>query len=152
MVSATATSGPKFTISETAVARLENKRTHDAFNRKYHTGTWLDLCPTCGKEGVKGNRLLMCDFCPNAFHFGCLGLEVRVRAQKGDWQCPPCRQVDELTRIDERPRKKKQRLPAARPRLEPAIPTISNTTIEATIALPRAPDQSVAAHAPPVPA
>jgi hypothetical protein len=83
-VSATATSGPKFTMSQTAVARLENKLTHDAFNRKYHTGTWLDLCPTCGKEGVKGNALLMCNFCPNAFHFGCLGLEVRVRAQKGD--------------------------------------------------------------------
>jgi hypothetical protein len=42
LVSATATSGPKFTTSQTAVARLENKRTHDAFNRKYHTGKWLD--------------------------------------------------------------------------------------------------------------
>jgi hypothetical protein len=58
-VSATATSGPRFTMSQTAVARLENKRTHDAFNRKYQTGAWLDLRPTCGKEGVKGNALLM---------------------------------------------------------------------------------------------
>ena len=151
MISATATCGPRFTMSQTAVARLENKRTHDAFNRKYHSGKWLDLCPTCSKEGVKGNPLLMCDFCPNAFHFGCLGLEVRQRAQKGDWQCPPCRQLDDLTRLDERPRKK-PRLPADRPGLEPAIPTLSNTKIEAPITLPRTTDQPMAAHAPPVPA
>ena len=151
LISATATCGPRFTMSQTAVARLENKRTHDAFNRKYHSGKWLDLCPTCSKEGVKGNPLLMCDFCPNAFHFGCLGLEVRQRAQKGDWQCPPCRQLDDLTRLDERPRKK-PRLPADRPGLEPAIPTLSNTTIEAPITLPRTTSQPTAAHAPPVPA
>jgi len=133
------------------VARLENKRTHDAFDRKYHSGTWLDLCPTCSKEGVKGNPLLMCDFCPNAFHFGCPGLEVRQRAQKGDWQCPPCRQLDDLTRLDERPRKK-PRLPAQRPGLESATPTMSNTRIEAPTVLPRTTTQPLAAPAPPVPA
>jgi hypothetical protein len=36
LVSATATSGPKFTMSQTAVARLENKRPHDAFNQVTH--------------------------------------------------------------------------------------------------------------------
>jgi hypothetical protein len=71
-------------MSQTAVARLEHKRTHDAFNRKkYHTGKWLDHCPTCGKIGVKGDALLMCAFCSNAFHFGFLGLDVRARAKKG---------------------------------------------------------------------
>ncbi len=70
LVSATTSGGPKFMMSQTAVARLENKRTHDEFTRKYHTGEWLDNCPKCGKVGVKGDALLMCAFCPNAFHFG----------------------------------------------------------------------------------
>ncbi len=76
LISATTTGGPKFTMSQTAVARLENKRTHDAFARKYHTGEWLDNCPKCGKVGVKGDAQLMCAFCPNAFHFGCLEMDV----------------------------------------------------------------------------
>jgi hypothetical protein len=46
LVSATATSGPRFTMYQMAVARLEHTRTHDAFNRRYHTGKWLDQCPT----------------------------------------------------------------------------------------------------------
>ncbi len=70
LVTATNSGGPKFTISQTAVARLENKRTHDAFARKYHTRECLDNCPKCGQVGVKGDALLMCAFCPNAFHFG----------------------------------------------------------------------------------
>ncbi len=46
---------------------------------------WLEQCPICKKDDVQGNRLLMCDFCPNAYHFGCVGLDVRARAQSGDW-------------------------------------------------------------------
>jgi hypothetical protein len=107
--------GAKFMMTQTAVARLENKRTHDSFNRAYHVGKWLDNCPTCGQTGVKGNALLMCDFCPNAFHFGCLGMDLRARAPKGDWACPTCRAVDDLTRLDERPRKLQSRPRGTRP-------------------------------------
>ncbi len=66
---------------------------------------------------------------------------------------PPCRQLDDLTRLDERPRKQ-PRLGVTRQHTEPATPTISNTTIKATIALPRAMGQQphqpvpVADHAP----
>ncbi len=105
LVSATATTGPRFTSSQTAVAPLEHKRAHDAFTRKYHTGKWLDNCPTCGKVGVEDDALLMCACCPNALNFGVLGLDVREGAQKGDWKCPPCRKRGDLTRLDERPRK-----------------------------------------------
>jgi hypothetical protein len=90
LVFATTSGGPKFTMNQTAVARLENKRTHDAFARK---------------EGWKGNALLMCAFCPTAFHFGCLGMDLRERAPKGDWRCPTRRTADDLTRLDEKPRK-----------------------------------------------
>ncbi len=54
---------------------------------------------------MKGDSLLMCAFCPNACHFGCLGMDVRERAPNVDWQCPVCRKADDLTRLDERPRK-----------------------------------------------
>jgi hypothetical protein len=126
--SATSSTGPKFTMSQTAVARLENKRTHDAFARKYHRGQWLDNCPKCGEEGVKGNALLMCDFCPNAFHFGCVGMDLRERAPKGDWQCPPCRTADDLTRLDEKPRKQ-ARLTGPHRKGRAARPVAANITI-----------------------
>ena len=67
----------------------------------------------------------MCDYCPNAFHFGCIGLDVRVRAQTGDWLCSDCRKVDNLARIDERPGKQ-PRLGAAAPT---ALPTLNKTCV-----------------------
>jgi hypothetical protein len=115
-------------MSQAAVARLENKLTHDAFDRKYHTGVWLDNCPKCDKIGVKGDALLMCTFCPNAFPFGSLGMDVRVRAPKGDWACPTWRTADDLTRLDERPRKI-PRLDGADPRGRASLPTIGNTMV-----------------------
>ncbi len=48
--------------------------------------------------------LLMCDFCPKAFHHGCVGLEICERAQKGDWLCADCRKADDLTRLDAKSR------------------------------------------------
>ncbi len=69
---------------QTAVARLENKRTHASFARKYHTGEWLDNCPKCGKVGLKGDALLMCAFCLNVFDFNCLGMDVCEDAPKRD--------------------------------------------------------------------
>ncbi len=63
----------------------------------------MDQCPICNKDGVARNRLLLCDFCPKAFHYGCVGLEIRERAQKGAWLCPECRAADELTRLDDKP-------------------------------------------------
>ncbi len=107
---------------------MENKRTHDAFARKYHTGEWLDNCPKCGEEGVKGNALLMCAFCPNAFHFGCLGMDLRERAPKGDWQCPTCRTANDLTRLDERPRKH-ARLAGPHSKGRAARPAAANITV-----------------------
>ncbi len=115
LTSPTMRTGAKLMMTQTAVARLENKRTHDSFNRAYHVGDWLDNCPTCGQIGVKGNALLMCAFCPNAFHFGCLGMDLRTRAHKGDWACPTCRAADDLTRLDERPRKLYRRPHGLRP-------------------------------------
>jgi hypothetical protein len=58
----------------------------------------VNQCPICNKDGITGHHLLMCDFCPKAFNCGCIGLEVRERAQKGDWLCPDFRKVDDLTR------------------------------------------------------
>ncbi len=81
LISGTKTKGPNFTISQTAVARLEGARTHVGFNRLYFKGPGVYQCPVCNKYGVAGNRLLLCDFCPKAFHNGCVGLEiVRMRA------------------------------------------------------------------------
>ena len=137
---ANADAAPKFTMSQTVVARLENKRTHDSFNRQYHTGEWLDECPTCGKVGVQGNALLMCSFCPNAYHFGCLGMDVRQRAQKGNWQCPPCRARDDLTRLDERPRKQ--------PRLARRA-ALAESGRSSTAVLPRDRPQRLGEPAPP---
>ena len=99
LISATKTTGPCCTMSQTAVARLEGTRTHDGFKRPYFKGPWVDQCPICDKDGVTGNRLLLCDFCPKAFHYGCVGLDIRERAQVGDWLCPECRAADELTRL-----------------------------------------------------
>jgi hypothetical protein len=62
LISPTMRTGAKFTMTQTAVARLE------ADNRAYHVGDWLDNYPTCGQIGIKGNPLLMCAFCPDAFH------------------------------------------------------------------------------------
>jgi hypothetical protein len=103
LISATESAGPRFTMSQTAVARLEGSRTHDAFKRPYFKGPWVDQCPVCNNDGVTGDRLLMCDFCPNAFHFGCVNLDIRERAQTGDWLCPDCRAADELTRLGDKP-------------------------------------------------
>ncbi len=93
-------------MSQTAVARLDGNRTHDGFKRPYFNGPWMNQCPICNMDGITGNRLLMCHFCPKAFHFGSIGLEVGERAQKGDWLCPDCRMVDDLTRLDARPRRR----------------------------------------------
>jgi hypothetical protein len=114
--------GAKFTMTQTAVARLESKRAHDSYNRAYHVGDWLDNFPTCGQIGVKGNALLMCSFCPNAFHFGCLGMDLRTRAPKGDWACPTCRAADDLTRLDQRPRNVQRRA-------HDSVPTDRNLTV-----------------------
>ena len=54
LTSPTMRTGAKFTMTQTAVARLENKRTHDSFNRAYHVGNWLDNCPTCGPIWCQG--------------------------------------------------------------------------------------------------
>ena len=103
LISATTSAGPCFTMSQTVVARLEGSRTHDGFKRPYFKGPWMDQCPVCNKDGVTGNRLLLCDFCPKAFHYGCVNLDTRERAQAGDWLCPDCRAADELTRLDDKP-------------------------------------------------
>jgi hypothetical protein len=71
----------------------------------------------------------MCDFCPNACHFGCVGLDVRACAQSGDWQCPVCRKADDLTRLDEKPRGR------GRPK-GTGQPTSANTVVTRARSLP----------------
>ncbi len=41
LISGTKTNGLRFTMSQTAVARLEGARTHDGFNRLYFKGPWV---------------------------------------------------------------------------------------------------------------
>ncbi len=98
---------------------MEGARTHDGFNRLYFKGPWVDQCPICNKDVVAGNRLLMCVFCPKTFHYGCAGLEIRERAQKGDWLCPDCRNEDDLTRLDAKPRRRRLSTPRCRYRAHP---------------------------------
>ena len=130
LISATSTSGPRFTMSQTAVARLEGSRTHDGFERPYFKGPWVDICTKCAQDGTGKNRLLICDFCPKAFHFGCAGLDVRTRAQTGDWMCPDCRKADDLTRLDAKPARR------ARPPTGTAMPTTNNITATPPSTLP----------------
>ncbi len=66
-ISGTKTNGPRFTMSQTAVVRLEGSRTHDGFKRLYFKGPWVDQCPICNKDGIACNCVLMCDFCPRTF-------------------------------------------------------------------------------------
>ncbi len=115
-------------MSPTAVARLEGNRTHDGFERPYHRGKWLDQSPFCKEDGVQGNRLLMGDFCPNFYHFGCVGLDVHERAQFGDWK------VDDLARLDEKPRGR------CRPK-GTVRPTTHNTIVTQLSTLPVATEQ-----------
>jgi hypothetical protein len=114
-------------MSQTVVARLEGART---LNRLYFKGPWVDQCPICNEDGVAGNRLLMCDFCPKAFHYGCADLEIRERAQKGDWLCPDCRKADNLTRLDAKRRKR------GSPRLGTTQPQTFNTEVSLPITPP----------------
>ena len=139
LISATESAGPRFTMSQTAVARLEGSRTHDAFKRPYFKGPWVDQCPVCNNDGVTGDRLLMCDFCPNAFHFGCVNLDIRERAQTGDWLCPDCRAADELTRLgDEPPRRRARKTSgstAQQPQPSNTVVTLPSTPVIETAIL-----------------
>lgn len=46
----------------------------------------VDFCLECNKPG----ELLCCDFCPRAFHPGCLHGEQASAAEKSPWLCPRC--------------------------------------------------------------
>ena len=74
------------TMPSTLVSRLEAARTHDSFQRKYHTPEqgWDDNCSQCGGPASE-SRMLLCSFCEKGYHMLCLpGMEHRVRAPKGD--------------------------------------------------------------------
>ena len=48
-------------------------------------GEHADYCHTC----KDGGELLCCDFCPLAYHLGCLAPPIE-RIPDGDWKCPRC--------------------------------------------------------------
>ncbi len=52
-VSPTARNGAKFTMSQTAVARLENKRTHDAFDRSTTRASGLTTARSAARSGSR---------------------------------------------------------------------------------------------------
>ena len=58
-------------------------------------------------------------------------MDLRTRAPKGDWACPTCRAADDLTRLDERPRKLQRRTHGSRT-------TDANTTVVPVPAPPEA--------------
>ena len=48
-------------------------------------GEHADFCFTC----KDGGELLCCDFCPLAYHLGCLTPPME-EIPDGDWKCPRC--------------------------------------------------------------
>jgi hypothetical protein len=56
LISGSKANGQRFTMSQTVVARMEEARTHDGFNRLYSKCPWVDQCPICNKHGVAGNQ------------------------------------------------------------------------------------------------
>lgn len=50
----------------------------------------IDLCSTCGCEGL---RLYLCDACPAAFHSSCAGCKAQELQRAGPAFCRPCRKV-----------------------------------------------------------
>ena len=99
-----ATRGPagerRFSLPAAMAARWENKRTHDAYDRPLviREKDHHDPCAICDGDSGKGNALLMCATCPRVFHFGCLNLDVRPRAQAGQFTCPHCRELEDVER------------------------------------------------------
>jgi len=49
----------------------------------------IDFCMACRNHG----NLLCCDFCPRAYHAGCL--ETDTQTSELDWKCPACRREDD---------------------------------------------------------
>ena len=101
----------------TLVARLEGKRTHDGFDRRYHPrkGGWEDHCTICGVKAKSGDGTLLCTFCPRGFHMRCIpGMEHRQRAPRGDWSCPVCqRAIDADRPVDPPPRASRRAKPTS---------------------------------------
>ena len=95
-----ATGAKRFALPAPMVARLEGKRTHDAFQRPYvlTEGGHDDQCFACGRDSGPGNALLMCDVCPRVFHYACLNLDARPRAQAGAFICPECQELENSER------------------------------------------------------
>lgn len=47
----------------------------------------VDTCIACSE----GGSLLLCDTCPNAFHYDCLPDCIEIDAlPEGEWSCPHC--------------------------------------------------------------
>ena len=64
---------------EEAMAELEAEGGADS------EGEHADYCHTC----KDGGELLCCDFCPLAYHLGCLTPPMEC-IPDGDWKCPRC--------------------------------------------------------------
>ena len=65
---------------EEAMADLEGER-----GGGDSEGEHADFCYTC----KDGGELLCCDFCPLAYHLGCLAPPME-EIPDGDWKCPRC--------------------------------------------------------------
>ena len=68
---------------EEAMADLEGERGERGGGDS--EGEHADFCYTC----KDGGELLCCDFCPLAYHLGCL-IPPMAEIPDGDWKCPRC--------------------------------------------------------------
>ena len=70
---------------EVAMAELEGEREGERGGAGDSEGEHADFCYSC----KDGGELLCCDFCPLAYHLGCLTPPME-EIPDGDWKCPRC--------------------------------------------------------------
>ena len=56
-------------------------------------------CSACGNGSYKGEKLIMCDYCPRVMH---LKRCARMRANyRGEYKCPKCEEENNQTKTKE---------------------------------------------------
>ena len=91
--------GAALSLPAPVVASAERDRTHDDFERplkRGKPGDWESSCHVCGLFDADATRLLLCNYCPLAFHHACIGRRV---TPLGLWRCPDC--LDDDARVDD---------------------------------------------------